>query len=518
MTTHTYQIPIGNLSELASEIERINRRAARMGLRPVVLTEGQPVDVPHVRYDDGVGGYQWLRECYRDGDLAELERQGRVRYRRLVPVTIEAEAPTAAGWQFAATLTYVEAEGGERMTLLRTVPDLDGDLPAEFRTSTPDRCDHCGARRRRNETFVVRRVADADLPYACELAVRGDVRVGDRDGARMAATRPAGTWLQVGRNCLADFLPGADPHRIAAALEMLLQATSAASSAESDGIGEGGWWSGDRTGLGSLREFLGVVAALVRHDGWVSRTRARETDDAYYTGARLTATADSAIEYLDAPPRDSRAREEWQRWRAARPVEQEDRDLADRALEYARADLAEKVAPSDYEHNLRVACAAAAVDRRLVGVAASLIPYYLREVERRVLREAEAARVRDSRHLGAVGDRLLLRVQVARIITVGEESQWGPSYLHKLVGAEGDAAGCALVWFSSNPEANLRPGQVVWVRGTVKKHDERDGVQQTVLARIAQVSDEDAARELERARKRAEREAKKAARAAEVAA
>jgi hypothetical protein len=164
---------------------------------------------------------------------------------------------------------------------------------------------------------------------------------------------------------------------------------------------------------------------------------------------------------------------------------------------------------TDYEWNLAVAVRQPLVSSKLAGIVASLVPYYLREVERQVVREAELKKVADSQFVGQVGDRLITKVTCAKVITVGENSEWGVSYLHRLI----DDNGNALVWFSSNAGNNLNPGKTVTVKGTVKKHETRNNVNQTTLSRISVLTDEQVAKEL----KKAERAALKAAKAAKAA-
>ncbi|TXH40512.1 MAG: hypothetical protein E6Q97_39470 [Desulfurellales bacterium] len=461
-STATYQIADYRVPALVEAIDRLARRAGRLGVAPITLSTGEPHDLPFVRRRSD--GRPYLTP-YRaeDGDLATLERDGRITYRRFVDVTITGAVPRLAGWTFCATLQHVDGEGGEALTMLRVAPGaVDGDLPERFRTAKPEDCDHCRRRiRTRKETFVVR--------------------------------HDDGRWAQVGRNCTQDFLGGVDPHAVAGALDLLLEAHAAASSAgEGDEWGEGGGWA-DRW---PMRQFLAVVATLVRVDGWMSRGKARDLDG-------VQATADAAIEYLSPPPRDSVARDRWLRWIEARPVTDEDQALAERALLHARTDLAEKPALNDYEHNLRVATAIASVDGKLAGIVASLITYYLREVERTVVREQQRA---TSRHLGAVKDRLILEVTVARIIVVGEMSAYGPSYLHRMVTATGDV----VVWFASN-KGDMAEGKTYHVKATVKKHDTRDGVAQTVVSRVDVITAEQAEAEAVKAQRKAQRAAARAA-------
>lgn len=166
---------------------------------------------------------------------------------------------------------------------------------------------------------------------------------------------------------------------------------------------------------------------------------------------------------------------------------------------------------SDYEFNVRVVAGQNSITYKMAGIAASIIPFYLREVEKKLVKEIELRRVADSKHLGAVGDKLILNVQCLKVITVGQDSQFGPSYLHRLV----DSAGNLVIWFSSNSYNNLKPGVQYTVKATVKKHDVRDGVNQTVVTRLTTISAEELQdMELKAARKAA-REAKKTAKTSE---
>lgn len=461
-STATYQIADYRVPALVEAIDRLARRAGRLGVAPITLSTGEPRDLPFVRRRSDGRPYLTPYRA-KDGDLATMERDGRITYRRFVDVTITGAVPRLAGWTFCATLQHVDGEGGESLTMLRVAPGaVEGDLPERFRTAKPEDCDHCQRRiRTRKETFVVR--------------------------------HDDGRWAQVGRNCTQDFLGGVDPHAVAGALDLLLEAHSAAGSAGEEGDG---WGMGGGVDRWSMREFLGVVAMLVRVDGWMSRGKARDLDG-------VQATADAAIEYLSPPPRDSVARDRWLRWVEARPVTDEDRALAEKALAFARADLAEKPSLSDYEHNLRVATAIASVDGKLAGIVASLITYYLREVERTVVREQQRA---TSRHLGAVKDRLILEVTVARILVVGEMSAYGPSYLHRMVTATGDV----VVWFASS-KGEMAEGKTYFVKATVKKHDTRDGVAQTVVSRVDVITAEQAEAEAVKAQRKADRAARRAA-------
>src|SRR4029079_3769579 len=179
--------------------------------------------------------------------------------RSVVDLEIVAARPVLAGWEFLAVVEPLE--GGN---LLRQVPGAhiaEGEL-------TPWRqgqltCDHCAPFRRRTETFVVR--ADGTDPAV-----------------------PAGTYKQVGRNCLAAFLGGQSP---AALIAQLAWERLVASAGEDE---EGGWGGGSSQRVFQPEVFLAQTAACIRLQGWVSRGQARAEE-----GRQATA---NFVCYLLSPP------------------------------------------------------------------------------------------------------------------------------------------------------------------------------------------------------------------------
>ena len=95
-----------------------------------------------------------------------------------------------------------------------------------------------------------------------------------------------------------------------------------------------------------------------------------------------------------------------------------------------------------------------------------------REAERNA-KNAETAKT--SQHIGSVGDRITVTLSAAEFVT-SWETYYGYTYLYKFT----DNAGNVLVWFSSDSKDVTK---VTTLTGTVKKHDERDGIKQTVVTR-----------------------------------
>lgn len=213
-----YLIPAANLESLRAKVEKIARRAARLGAdlsdaTPITLVVGERVleeVTEHVEDDCGIAReVKRLREFYR--------------------CTVTGAAPRLAGWTFVATLQHEQAG-----TILRTVPGTTADLSA-YRDAAPA-CDHCRANRRRGDTFVVR--------------------------------HEDGTLKQVGRQCVADFLGGRSPDAAARYAELLIELHGAMDEFLGGGRGEY---------ISTAADYLALVACAIRTEGWVSRTLAQDT-------------------------------------------------------------------------------------------------------------------------------------------------------------------------------------------------------------------------------------------------
>lgn len=204
------------VSEIEKRVARLVKRAEKLGLEPPVLVKGE------VTF-----------EKTEDGHLIEYQ-----------DMKLVGELPKLNGWEFGATIQHVENDEGFT-NILRTVPGVD--LPAEFRTTDPGRCDHCKQHRQRRDTYVV---------------YRGETE-----------------WHQVGSTCLADFLGHHDPLQYARYVADLLT--------EDDEWG--GMGSGDHTAFDTV-SFLAMASAVIREWGFVSKKNAwitGETATAYLVTGEL---------------------------------------------------------------------------------------------------------------------------------------------------------------------------------------------------------------------------------------
>jgi hypothetical protein len=448
-----YSVQTSRLADLTKKIEKISRRCVKLGLPAVTLTVvGEE--------DRAIRGAVNGRATFLSPAEVEIriKKNQPVTYMKYTNVEVTGQAPFVDGWTFMATLQHLDVDG-ETANLLKTVPGYEGKLPDKFRTADPSNCDQCHNVRYRKDTYVVH-------------------------------NEQTGEWKQVGRNCLADFLGGKDPHDVCKAMEYL---TSIDGMME-DGEGGGGFGHGDLSY--SMKAFLIGVAAMIRIDGWVSRSKARIDE-------RLTATADDA-RALMFPTQEELQDPKFRKWHDARTVTEKDIEIAEKALTYAQEELPEVKDGNDYLFNLWVACNQANIGRRVMGIAASLVPHYLREVERQILREKEAKDGENSKHFGQVGERLNFYATVLRVST--REGDYGTTFIYKMLTREGNM----VTWFSSG-SADMEIGKEYLLTGTIKKLDTYNNVAQTIVTRCNVYHNEARAEMEAKIAKKAAREAKKAA-------
>ncbi len=230
-----YRIPRGNLAGLDERIAKLNRRGAKIGAAPIlvtlVATERQKEMVPDPKKP--LGAEKWTgRYFYYD-------------YAK-----VEGEAPKLSGWTLLASL-----EIGEGGTIIRSVPGRE--VPKEYRNAEL-KCDHCKKIRNRKEHFLVK-----------------------HEDGRVA---------QVGRNCIADFLGNIDPKHIANLASYLRSL---------DGLGDepkGGWGAASEP-VYELRYFLAIVSATIARYGWLSKSQAQKNYEAY--GKSGSTTSERVLRQLN---------------------------------------------------------------------------------------------------------------------------------------------------------------------------------------------------------------------------
>ena len=410
METITHQYTLSETGKLRLEVKmaQLNKRAVKLGIAPMRLMVVAEED-------------RKVKHCDCDTSMVKAAYHGEHCYHlaRFYTVDVIGQIPKLAGWMFRAVLQYVR-EAGQQEVIVHHVPGWDGDIPAVYLQRGAD-CDHCHTARIRNDTFLL-------FNGAC--------------------------WIQVGRQCLADYLGHGDVQSMVAYAELLcgLHAT-----VEEDEGGER-YGSGERRY--ELGTFLDICDRFIAVDGYISRSKA---DD-----LMRVSTAQCAVNVLARSPDFVKAYEAMQHDGKSYT------DVEDAITWAQTADASDRA--TDYEHNIAVLARVGVVEYRTAGYAASILPAYMRWEGLRLEREHKAP----SQHQGTVGKR-----QVFTGLTVTAhiplESQWGVTHLYKMQDADGNI----FTWFASRQD--LAQGETVNLKATVKKHDTYNGQAQTILTRCVAV-------------------------------
>jgi hypothetical protein len=181
----------------------------------------------------------------------------------------------------------------------------------------------------------------------------------------------------------------------------------------------------------------------------------------------LRATASDVAYYIDGTGSDAT------RFRREHPITDADVEIANKAHEWAKglSDLS-----NDYLYNIHTIANMDALESRHYGFAASIVSSYLREVERENLYRARREASESSQWIGTVGQRLDFEAVCVSIRS--HEGNFGITYICKFVSNGRDQ----ITWFSSN-EPTFDENMIINFKGTVKQHDEYQGIKQTIVTR-----------------------------------
>ena len=213
----TYNIPLHNMGYLMEKIDKLNKKATKLGCDPISVEKLREYD-----------------KNFRNNALGNVDRREfKVRY---CEVKVFGKAPKFAGWTFLATIEHEKAS----KNLIKTIPGIE--LDHYYRSADPN-CEHCHTKRWRKKTYVLK--------------------------------HEGGKEVQVGSTCIKDFLGHKSPDAIAWQCAMLGSLGDLFGEYEEF---EGGGMPRAAIRIGT-RDFFKLTAQVVRESGWVSKSKAYERPD-----------------------------------------------------------------------------------------------------------------------------------------------------------------------------------------------------------------------------------------------
>ena len=416
-----FSVPEENYTTLLDDLKRLQRRAKKLGSEEIGIT--------YLGFEDHQGYYARF-----NGGVSR-----KITY--LAPGTTP-EEHFSAGYEvspFVRRYHQFTIKGAAPKFAdwtfagaLDVVRDEDGKVVGNMLRAIPGvelpivyrdskpHCDHCKIERGWKSTFIVKH---AD-----------------------------GTYKQVGRQCLKDFTGHADPEALARMAEILMELNAICEGGED--YDEEGMAGGRGLQRFSVASLLNIAACIVRMDGW----KPSAFDDS---------TKSTLGGYMFAE------KDEFTRYQKRYPISEADKAIGEKTLEWLQ-ELGEQHDLNDYLHNLSMIGKAGSIEAKSFGLLASAIPAYLRVEEKLIMARHERL---TSNHVGVEGKRQEMTLTLASMSY--HETMYGTTARSKYF----DEAGNIVIWWSGSAH-EMAPGTRVRVKATVKKHDEYEGVKQTVATRL----------------------------------
>jgi hypothetical protein len=436
--TNEREIPAENWWRLHDRIDKLNRKAKKLGLPLIQLIKL---------------GEEWRTE----------KVDGRNRSRLWFKVKVEGESPKLAGWELLASLDHIN--GGN---VIRTVPGKEANIPDKYRTCPPD-CDHCAAKRYRANTFLLRNIQTGEIK-------------------------------QIGRQCLKDFLGNVDPKMLLNYASYIHDLKSEMDDDES--MSSGGYLKHKTdfvtfmTHVAAMIRLHGWLSKsqaqqnAAKNDENMEKSFDEATRQYKFQHSLLadTPTSVRATQNMFPSGKEEKAK-------AVNPTA-EDIQMATDAIEWAK-----NIKPkTDLDYNMQLIAKQDALEWKHYGIAAYIIAAYLKHQEwyradQEKKKEAALAAKnaqKTSEWIGKIGERLKWVKKGDAWKSQGFEAKLTfrklfdgqfPKYLLKFVTRDG----CHLTWWASydaaEPFTKMAFGQWVRLDGTITKHEVYNDIKQTTIQR-----------------------------------
>lgn len=343
---------------------------------------------------------------------------------KYIPVEVEGVVKHN-DWEFVGTVDYHETGNVIRQYLTEIT------VPERFR-HTDRTCEHCNKIRSRKATYIVHNTVTDE-------------------------------FKQVGGTCLNEFTNGLDAEAVAQYISLFDQLIK----------GEAVDGSGHIERYHEINEWIRYAYECVKHFGYEKKweyaertTVGRATEYHQVRGSISSAFMPSKVrEKLEQEMEDVNFN----------PDSEEAIQFAKDAINWIR-NLEDT--SNQYLYNLKTVCSEDYIAGKDLGILVSLVPTYMREIEQEV-KKAERAKAHEadkvSEYQGKEGDKLEFKVNTITCV-YSSENQYGYTYMYKIT----DESGNVYMWSTSN---GLDLDKVASIKGTVKNHQEYNGVKQTWITR-----------------------------------
>ena len=423
MITKTYMIPEENVENLEKKFNIAARKIRKINpeLEPTMTKSNHTIVLVHKIE---------LRpcDCRSETTIKEVPYEA-----RRVELKIPDEAVFAENnWAFGGSVEPSGVEGKNFVNVNLSGKDLGFIVPSKYFTANSCTCDYCKTNRKRNKTYLV-------------------------------VNRETGEWKQLGKECLKLFVTGIDVDAIATFESFIKEAEDAANPGNE-------FFYNRRFKFVKVADALALACAAYRERGYL-------------------ATRDSVGNPNDFSNKNIVQRKLAQKYgfdndflNITNSVRSEIDEIdlkIDSAIARENVEVAVEMVsrfPDDiYYNNLKVIVSNEYIPLNKLGLLVS-IPKAIDRYEEEKKRQEEKERLAtESNYIGSVGDKIEIEFVSGREVACCE-TQFGLLHIYEFK----DASGNVIVWKSSSGKEIPESGKI---SGTVKAHEEYNGVKQTVILR-----------------------------------
>ena len=362
-------------------------------------------------------------DCRSEATVKEVPYEA-----RRVELKIPDEAVFAENnWAFGGSVEPSGVDGKNFVNVNLSGKDLGFIVPSKYFTANACTCDYCKTNRKRNKTYLV-------------------------------VNRETGEWKQLGKECLKLFVAGIDVDAIATFESFIKEAEDAANPGDE-------FFYNRRLRFVKVADALALACAVYRERGYLATRdvagNANDLSNKNIVQRKLTQQYGCDSDFLNIT-NSTRDKIDAITFKTDINVEDVINDV-------------EQLPDDTYYNNLKVIVENEYVPLNKLGLLVSIpkaIDRYKEEKKRQEERERLAA---ESNYIGKVGEKISVNFVSGREVACCE-TQFGLLHIYEFK----DANGNTVVWKSSSGKDIPESGTVT---GTVKSHEEYDGIKQTVILR-----------------------------------
>ena len=330
-------------------------------------------------------------------------------------------------WAFGGSVEPSGVDGKNFVNVNLSGKDLGFIVPSKYFTANACTCDYCKTNRKRNKTYLV-------------------------------VNLETGEWKQLGKECLKLFVTGIDVDAIATFESFIKEAEDIANPGDE-------FFYNRRLRFVKVADALALACAVYRERGYLATRdvagNANDLSNKNIVQRKLTQQYGYDSDFLNIT-NSTRDKIDVMTFKTDINVEDVISDV-------------EQLPDDTYYNNLKVIVENEYVPLNKLGLLASIpkaIERYKEEKRRQEEKERLAA---ESNYLGSVGEKISVNFVSGREVACCE-TQFGLLHIYEFK----DANGNTVVWKSSSSKDIPENGVVT---GTVKSHEEYDGIKQTVILR-----------------------------------